>query len=311
MISKEILKITVKNLYWDLIEKRFFKMDTASPDADMTKVIKVNRDELAGLFSYVETVMRKTALALSDGYLPYVDMRNCINPYLDKEETQIINWWEIFFEQPICKISNMPNDCVALTDNDTKKEIPHSRAGVLYKKSRYYWGKFYEQYFRLNEKSMDYFLKEYNELFDQGQSKVLGVLIRGTDYYGAKGHPIQPSVDLVIKEVRKREGRYDKIYVASDELKNIKRLEKEFPGKVIVNRRKYYDDVDMMGRSINEVSFERENDKYLRNMEYLSSIMLLSKCKGLIGGICGGTVAAVYINNNRYDDLKLFYFGIQ
>ena len=36
----------------------------------------------------------------------------------------------------------------------------------------------------------------------------------------------------------------------------------------------------------------------------------IARCDGLIGGINGGTVAATYINNGKYDYIKLFYLGI-
>lgn len=307
------LKIQAKNLYWDIYEKRHFSVKMCTHFADGAQKVLINRDEMAGLFSYVEIVMRKTVIALEKGYIPYVDMTGCINPYLNKslpEDEDVSNWWEMFFEQPVDEESSARQIINNLILNGEFTEIPHSREGVLYKKSRYFWGKVYSEYFKLNRKSTEYFTAEYNELFENGKIKVLGVLVRGTDYTGAKGHPIQPSLARIIKEVKKREKKYDKIYVASDEYENVKTFENAFSGKILVNKRKYYDHIDMTGKTINEVEFDRDNDGYLRGLEYLSSVMLLSRCHCLVGGICGGTVAAVYINNNKYEDLKLLYCGL-
>lgn len=47
-------------------------------------------------------------------------------------------------------------------------------------------------------------------------------------------------------------------------------------------------DVKNIGnRNINEVSFGRKNDKYLRGREYLINILLLSECDCLVAGWCG------------------------
>ncbi len=72
---------------------------------------------------------------------------------------------------------------------------------------------------------------------------------------------------------------------------------KRFPDKVIVNKRKYYDDlnIDYSKHMLAGAKFGMENDKYLQGMEYLSSMVILSKCNSLIGGWCGGTCAANYM----------------
>ncbi len=309
-ILKERLKILLKNLTWDFFEKKHFADKKIKTDLtpDTIKYL-IRRDEISGLFSYVEICMRQTMYAVRHDMFPYIDMTGCQNPYLEKSDSEKCNWWELYFEQPVVVEDTVGRKCVNCEDEVMDEEVPHSRSAVLLKRSRWYWGKVYQKYFKLNERSIEYFEREYNELFEGGKLRVLGVLMRGTDYKKAKGHPIQPDINQIVSQVKKIEKKYDKIYVASEEYRNVKALEELFPGKILVNKRQYYDGIDMSNKWINEVTFNRENDGYLKGMEYLSSIMLLSKCDGLVAGICGGSVAATYINNGRYKDLKLLYYG--
>ncbi|MDR0507244.1 MAG: hypothetical protein LBH32_10600 [Dysgonamonadaceae bacterium] len=45
-------------------------------------------------------------------------------------------------------------------------------------------------------------------------------------------------------------------------------------------------------------------------ISYLSSICLLSRCNALIAGNCGGSAAALYINNFKYEYWHLFNLGL-
>lgn len=56
--------------------------------------------------------------------------------------------------------------------------------------------------------------------------------------------------------------------------------------------------------------FERENDSYYKSLEYFSSVLLLSKCQGLIAGNCGGSRAAMYMNDGKYEFSYLFDLGL-
>lgn len=55
---------------------------------------------------------------------------------------------------------------------------------------------------------------------------------------------------------------------------------------------------------------ERDDDEYLRNLEYLSSMNLLANCHMLIGGMCGGSQAVLIMRGNiPYEYLHLFDFS--
>ncbi len=305
------IKIFIKNLYWDLWEKKKISQISfnAKREGEDTCYI-ISRNDCAGLFSHVEMCLRYVCYAQNNKMIPIIDMTNCPSAYVKSGEEKTVNWWDLYFEQPF-------QGNYSETDFDKKVKccyedscgVPYGRLAVLTKKSRWYWGKVYNTYFKLNKKSLDYCTKEYSKLFNENDN-VLGVKVRGTDYKYFKGHSSQPTVSEVISYVKKIEKRYDKIYLATEEYENVERFKKAFPGKVYVSEGKYYDGIDMSDKNIATIHFDRENDEYLGGLEYLVTIYILSKCNGLVGGINGGSIAAVYWNGGNYKDLKLIYKGM-
>lgn len=45
-------------------------------------------------------------------------------------------------------------------------------------------------------------------------------------------------------------------------------------------------------------------------LEYLSSIILLSRCTALVGGNCGGTLGALFFNDEKYEFVHVFNLGL-
>lgn len=187
---------------------------------------------------------------------------------------------------------------------------------IYSKKELHIWCQWYKKYVHLNQKTSQYVDAEYQHLF-AGRNKVLGVICRGTDYLALKpsGHPVQPSTRKVIEICRKYmdyEG-YDAIYLATEERKIRDAFEKAFPDKILENKRVYYDDIYDQDDSISyikDVHFERKNDNYLSGLEYLSSIILLSRCAALVGGNCGGTLGALFFNDEKYEFVHVFNLGL-
>lgn len=256
---------------------------------------------------FLENMMSLMVYALSKGYVPYIDLK-------DRGE----GWtnWSTFFEQPFPVNKDTQPSFVC----DLKQGRFHPDFNTPFNKiDLRLWCKVYDRLVRLNKKTARYVEKEFVSLFmPDGHSKrrMLGVICRGTDYVKLKpqGHPVQPSVEQVIERAKclMEQYRLDYVYLASEELAIYEKFEKAFPGLVVVNQRQYYDGIfnahDMT--YIYEVHFERENDLYLKGLEYLSSLQLLSRCDVLLGGNCGGACAALYMNNMKYEHVELFELGL-
>ena len=63
--------------------------------------------------------------------------------------------------------------------------------------------------------------KKYSKMLFINSNNVLGILIRGTDYINmlSKGHPIQPSPNTVIKDVKEMDisNKYDWIFLTTED----------------------------------------------------------------------------------------------
>ena len=89
-------------------------------------------------------------------------------------------------------------------------------------------------------------------------------------------------------------------------------FKKEFPNRVIENKRHYFNDnfeKNALDR-ISQVHFERENDDYLKMLEYISSINIVSRCDCLVTGLNGGSEMAIYRNGNQYKYMYVFDKGV-
>lgn len=269
-------------------------------------IISCEHMPMQGLFGYVSLVLPMVRYALQHSFIPIVDMKNYANSYLEEGEIGKINAWDLFF-QPLAQkkldqVYEEGNYIIGnhYTDIDWN-DRPNLR-GYYWSRTYSIWKELYRKYIVLSEEAREYCTKEYQELLCGREQETLGVLIRGTDIKKCKGHAIQPTVQQtaeLIRKVLRQHKQYKYIYLATEEQANETYLKKEFPSKIIVNARTYYDDTDY-SRGLSYVHMEGEHDRYHRGLQYLSSIMLLSKCGGLISGQCEGGYAAFYLNGGKY-----------
>lgn len=248
---------------------------------------------------FLEDVVAECLDCLSKGFLPYVNYKTSNN----------VNLWTQFCEQPCSgsaegkwplKKANFRLPAFPTPDD---VELFH---GV------------YQVLVRYNDTTQAYFDQEFQSIFVSGR-KILGVLCRGTDYVAnkPKWHPVQPSVDEVIELAKMKIDEYGftHIYLATEEESIFHRFDNAFPGRILTNKRKYYDSFYEIKKEkkdaarISQVHFERDDDAYYKSLEYLSSLNLLSKCDGLIAGSTGGSRLALVMNDNRYEFSYLFNKG--
>ena len=268
-----------------------------------------------GMFGYVDLFLSMINYAFSHNMIPAIDMKNYPNAYLEPEEVGKINAWELFFE-PL--LENVTIDMIYKTKKyvignhmDIDWNNRPNIGGVHNQKKHAFWSSMYGKFVRLSPEAEKYCENEYQGLLEGKERQTLGVLVRGTDLRNCKGHAVQPSIEQVIGKVKKvlrADSSFQYIYLATEEKKNEVEMKKAFPGRLIVNQRTYYDDVDY-SHGLSSISINREKDRYSRGMEYLSSIRLLSRCGGLVAGQCGGSFAAYYWNNNRYRYIFFWELG--
>ncbi len=251
-------------------------------------------------FTFLDNMLSLIIEALYKGYMPVVQ--------LDGRKDGWTNW-DTFFEQPFKKSDENNYETCSLKIG----HIAPSFKTPFNQRDLPLWCKIYRDFAVLNDKTQRYVDNEYNSLLKD--KRVLGVLCRGTDYVQKQpfGHPIQPTVEDVIalSKEKIKELKLEHIYLATEEKRIVEQFKSVFPNRIIVNKRTYYDEIFYNNNltDIYQVQFERENDIYLKGLEYLSSIYLLSKCDTLIAGNCGGSTSALYLNDGNYKYWKLFDLG--
>ena len=251
---------------------------------------------------FLNDMLSNCLRAICDGYRPRIEI---LRP--DGE-----NVWEDFFEQPFVENEN-PGESIVVQQGIEKEAIP--RWGDIFdpiKVSLY--GFLYNNVLVLKKDVSAYVNKEVSELLTN--RKVLGVLCRGTDYTMTKpsSHPVQPTENEILNKVEEvfLAKEYEYIYLATEDSIYEDLFRKKFGNCLLVNKRQYYDKIFTENglHRLKDVHFQRENDLYFKGLEYLSSLIILSKCQGLVAGNCGGTQAAVFWNNGNYKDMYVFDLGL-
>lgn len=271
-----------------------------------TKVCHIRK----GLYDYqyfnicfVNNMISLIVEAVAQGMVPRIEIIN------DKGE----NIWETFFLQPYHQIDTSQMESVEW-DLECGKCFP-AFDEIYQDRSIFLWGEMYQQFVCLNEKSKNYVDAEVQKVLGE-ESNILGILCRGTDYTETKpkGHPVQPEIAEVMDyaEQKMQELGCGAIYLATEDGKIDKAFRERFPGKIRINQRRYYDELfDENGlQLIKDVHFDREDDDYWKGMEYLSSLVILSRCESLIAGNCGGSQMAVFMNGGKYRYCKIYNLGL-
>jgi len=318
------------------------KLKYINNGSDKTNYFVYRPDNYAeGLMSIVCGVMGYLEYCKKNNLILVVDMQSSKNSYISDSNVGKENAWEYFFQQPM-NIKESLNDILSSSYYTLPERTVH---GLYYDKYiaeridlRKYIEKIhfpeqkdfldnksklqndcnlYKQYFCLSESARKYIDAEEKSVLPKG-CKVLGVVCRGTDYVQLKpyNHNIQPTPNEILEKVKdflieNREYKY--VYIATETEQAVELFKRELKPlgvEVLVNKRMYFDQFDFSKQFLSDVKIKRDNDEYLRGIEYLSSIYLVSKCDSLIAGLCGGSQMAIIINNLKYNYVYLFDLGV-
>lgn len=286
----------------------------------------------SGLMTQMIIVVGWLKYAVENNYILVVDMCSGENMYQQDDE----NAWEKFFIQPMCDFSVTKQELERIKSEENyaicPKKLKHNyqfeslfslacrlknpaitfpmpRDFLIRSNLHCVFQNVFKRYIRFQPEVASYMQTEYEKIL-QNKGRVLGVLARGTDYVQSKpyNHPVQPSVDEIIDKCEEIIDKWDYIYLATEEYAIEKKFREKFGDLILVNQRQYYDG-DYQNKWLCDTRFDRENDEFFRGLEYVSSINILSKCNHLVAGLCGGTQAALIMNDNQYDYVYLFDLG--
>jgi len=272
----------------------------------------------AGMFSNFHYVLGHIIFAIKKGYTPVVDMEYYRTYYNEKWPFKgTMNAWEYYFKQPTdytldgaYRGRNVIIGEMAYLGNKISCAVTcYNDAGKIAMFNQYI-----SKYMQFQPDILDCIDRQQRIVFGNKQ-KILGVLSRGTSFNSplVHGHPIVPDSDSLIDKVKEllEKWELDYIFLTTEEAFVVDKFKKAFgQEKVLVTQRARvieYNDEEGSTR----VSYGRENDNYLKGLEYIIDIALLSRCDALIGPIVNGTIAALELNNNKYKFKHIIDLGIR
>lgn len=283
---------------------------------DTTFYVIRRSDGHAGINSQFNTNLGHVRYAVNNGWIPVIDMQNYPNAYL--EETKAgKNAWDFYFKQPFSDKYSLDeiyqSKNVILSSGEPLSVCPGDNMEFFTRPELIdMWHRYFVKYIGFSTVLMGEIEKKYDQYFEEKEGeRILGVSLRGTDYFNKPyEHPVQPTIEQAIGMTHKviEEHKCKWIYLAAEDVHIIDAYEQEF-GECLfyVREVQVYGDLKP-GENITSHSFDRENDRYLRGMEYMTQKALLTKCNCLIGGRTSGNVAVMVWQPN-YDYTYFWNLG--
>ena len=240
-------------------------------------------------------------------------MKHYPNTYLYDSEVGKVNSWEYYFTQPDTLTLEEALSCEKyIIGRDTAIHAwPSQSAAAFYNEDGRldYWRRLCKKYIHFTQPVLDGVERELKKFAGK---RVLGVMVRGTDYVAMKphGHPVQPTAEQVITKVHEvmNTGKYDTVYLATEDKRIAAKFQKAFGDKLLLPEANYlnYDYDNLV--FLSEYNAARENDKYLRGLEYLVSMLMLTKCTGLITSRTSGSTGIMCLSDG-WEYLYVFDLG--
>lgn len=311
-VKEKIQKVTFINDAYTKWKWRERTVSYGNENPDKTFFVIRRATCKVGLFSHVMTNMGLVRYALEKNYIPVIDMQSNLNSYLEESQVGKENAWEFYFEQPcgytLKDISKSRN--VILSDGLITEKNEYPDAKITFDIEKYkLWRDFFNKYFHVKKVIKNEAESLWNDLF-HGE-RVVGVLCRGTDYVlqQPKDHPIQPSVESLIEKASEIFSEYNCrwLYLATEDEMAYQKFSNVFKEYLKVTKAKRCENIG--AENINEISFGRKNEKFLRGKEYLINILLLSQCNCLIAGRAGGTYGALMMGS-EYEYQYIYNLGV-
>ncbi len=297
--------------YKELRQYAYYLKDNFDEEVERIKkkpvFIKVDMDFHVGFFhaGIIIFVIEYTIIAMKRGAIPVF----YINNHIATKDNLSLEW---FFEQPYISVFNMSEldvKSIGYLDfsiDNIPYRIESSLLWNIGSSDWKVWKNLSKKIICKNEFFRNYIEDDKNKNGIKSE-ELLGVIVRGTDYIKLKpkNHPVQPDVEEIISKVQSllETNKYSGIYIATDEERIYKQFVDIFGNnRVFHNSREYYDEIYRKDNlyQICDARKNRKNDQYFNSLEYVSSMFILSECKGIIGGNCSGGLMAALFSESEY-----------
>ena len=258
-------------------------------------------DPVPGLASHIITNLGQIVVSLNNGYIPVIDTINSDNVFTELSKRYSTNAWELYFDQPLFPLSEeiMGDKEVKMLDGIPDFMPNYNMDCLMNPELMAFWRGIVKKYMPISDTLNDKVREWLDRLpFDNGK-KVLGVLCRGTDYTNIRpyNHPIQPPLESVFAKADEFMHNYqcDYCYLATEDQEILNAFRSKYQNRLLTTQEIYYESA--LKDTINETNSKRCINIHQKNMEYLTALILLSKCRYFIGGRTSGTVVTMLLSN--------------
>lgn len=291
----------------------------------------MQRNELtlnvSNLMVHYYRVLEHVAYAVEKGWIPVVDWEN-YGPFPHEEAYAINgtkNCWEYYWNQPseysLQEVYQSKNVVLSVRNVMDVPFLPSAFfKPPLQKQAQAYAALCpkYDQLISRNCYTENYINEKQKLIFPLG-GRILGVSIRGTAYgvdkssTNIQGHPVQPDLTTLIKEIEKYmiEWNMEYVFIACELESVIEIIKCKFGEKVLNLPRLRYKKSPKRGdveKGLDPLYVPGQ--KYQTNLDYLTEMVLLSRCTALLAAMSSGVRVAIIWNNCRYENMKIFENGL-
>ena len=307
-MKKYLKKIKFINDAYTKFKWRERRVSYGTENPDKTFYVVRRAGSKVGLFSLVLTSLGYIEYAVDHGYIPVIDMSNEDNTYMQQDRKG--NVWEYYFEQPCgYTLDDIRHSSHVIIGNGIiDGHVPFPGENIAYNEEELKkWRTVADRYLIVRPEIR----QEADELWKRlaGRERVLGVLLRGTDYVNSrpKNHPVQPTIEQAINKIDEvlAKQEFSKIYLATEDAGIYQELCNRYGEKIVSMDVKRY--ITDKTENINEISVNKSTNKYQMGKDYLINILLLSKCDYLLAGNAGGSQGALLF---RDKDAPKFLFNL-
>ena len=308
-MKKYLKKIKFINDAYTKFKWREKRVSYGTENPDKTFYVVRRAGSKVGLFSLVLTSLGYIKYAVDHGYIPVIDMSNEDNTYMQKDRKG--NVWEYYFEQPCgYTLDDIRHSSHVIIGNGIiDGHVPFPGENIAYNEEELKkWRTVADRYLIVRSEIR----QEADELWKRlvGCQRVLGVLLRGTDYVNSrpKNHPVQPTIEQAIDKIDEvlAKQKFQKIYLATEDAGIYQKLCNRYGEKIVsMDVERYITDKT---ENINDISVKKSTNKYQMGKDYLINILLLSKCDYLLAGNAGGSQGALLFRD-RKSAKYIFDFG--
>ena len=264
-----------------------------------------------GLFCHYNFALGWKRWAEEHGFLSYVDMRTPANIFNGGQEIGF-NPWDVFFRQDCDAVDLLEAEEVVTNALPTPSIFPGEGKVELCSQDNadfLSWRAFAHGHGRLSDDMVRMVDARQAELF-RGETKVLGCLVRGTDYVKMRpgGHPVQPTPEQVIGDAKRicAERGLKKVFLASEDASAREKFRASFGDDLLVSQTElpaYTSDFLVRSGALGDAAHTLEI-----STQYLVSVALLSRCSCLLAGCASGAVGAALLSKG-FDLMKVYDLG--